>query len=463
MRVEDLRTIDLFSGLDDEQLTELIEAAEEIAFRAGEVLWVEGDHADDWWVIIDGVIDLVRRAEKEDLVVGRMDAPGRWAGGFRAWVDTGRYLASARGLEPGRVLRVPATSLRDLAARWFPFGSHLIKGVYGLALYVESTARQRDALATLGKLAAGLAHEINNPAAAAARATDALGAADDTLFAALSQLARNQIKPQQFTALDDLRRDLASRPAPAYVDLADIEEALAERLEAGGMDRSWVAAPVLASANADRTWCDQLAAAVDEDSLQPALDWVVASLQATVLRAEIAESTRRISELVAAVRSYSQVDRAALQHLDVAEGLESTLLVLGHQLREGTVEVLKDYRQVPRIEGYTGELNQVWTNLIGNALDAMAGHGTLRVSTRAGVDGGVIVEIGDSGPGLAPEVADRAFEAFFTTKPVGKGTGLGLDIARRIVVERHGGAIEVTSRPGDTVFRVALPQAPPHD
>ena len=200
---------------------------------------------------------------------------------------------------------------------------------------------------------------------------------------------------------------------------------------------------------------------MDEDSLQAGLDWVVASLQGTVLRAEITESTRRISELVAAVRSYSQVDRAAIQHLAVAEGLESTLLVLGHRLRDGTIEVLKDYGDVPRIEGYTGELNQVWTNLIGNALDAMAGSGTLRVTTRPGDDGGVVVEIGDSGPGLPPEVAERAFEAFFTTKPVGQGTGLGLDIARRIVVERHGGTIDVTSEPGDTVFRVALPPAPP--
>nr|WP_281497127.1 ATP-binding protein [Ornithinimicrobium sp. F0845] len=456
-----MRPIELFAGLSDEQLAELLAASEEIAFQPGETLWVEGGHADDWWVLVDGVIDLVRRTEREDMVVGRMDAPGRWAGGFRAWVETGRYLAAARGLEAGRVLRVPATALRDLTARWFPFGSHLIKGVYGMALYVESTARQRDALATLGKLAAGLAHEINNPAAAATRATAALGAADDALFASLNELARHGITAQQFTALDDLRRDLASRPAPAYVDLAEIEDALAERLEASGVDRSWVAAPVLASANADQQWCDQLAEVVDERSLQAGLDWVVASLQATVLRAEITESTRRISELVAAVRSYSQMDRSALQQLAVTEGLESTLLVLGHRLRDGTVEVVKEYGEVPRIEGYAGELNQVWTNLIGNALDAMAGEGTLRITTRPGDDGGVVVEIGDSGPGLPPEVAERAFEAFFTTKPVGQGTGLGLDIARRIIVERHGGTIEIDSEPGDTVFRVALPPAPP--
>nr|WP_246297208.1 ATP-binding protein [Janibacter cremeus] len=444
----------------DDQLQALIDAGEEVPFAPGDHIWDEGGHADHWWVLIDGVVELVRRSEREDMVVGLMDAPGRWAGGFRAWVQTGRYLAGARGLVAGRMLKVPSVALRDLTAQWFPFGSHLIKGVYGMALYVESTARQRDSLAALGKLAAGLAHEINNPSAAATRATAALGTADDTLFTALSQLAAQGITAEQFTTLDDLRRDLASRPTPAYVDLVDIEDALAGWLETHGIDRSWVAAPVLASANADQQWCERLAGVVDARSLQAGLDWIVASLQAAVLRSEITESTRRISELVAAVRSYSQLDRAALQPLDVAEGLESTLLVLGHQLRDSTVEVVKDYADVPTIEGYAGELNQVWTNLIGNALDAMGGSGTLRVTTRPGPDNAVVVEIGDTGPGMPPEVAERAFEAFFTTKPVGQGTGLGLDIAQRIVVERHGGTIDIESRPGDTVFRVCLPAAP---
>lgn len=461
MDVADLQPIELFAGLSTDQLSALIEAGEEVPFAHGDQIWDEGGHADHWWVLIDGVVELVRRTEREEMVVGRMDAPGRWAGGFRAWVPSGRYLAAARGLVAGRMLKVPSTALRDLTAQWFPFGSHLIKGVYGMALYVESTARQRDSLAALGKLAAGLAHEINNPSAAATRATAALGAADDALFAALSELAAHGITADQFTALDDLRRDLSSRPAPAHVDLVDIEDALAERLEASGVDRSWVAAPVLASANADEQWCGRLAQVVDARSLQAGLDWIVASLKATVLRAEITESTRRISELVPAVRSYSQLDRAALQQVAVVEGLESTLLVLGHQLRQGSVDLVKDYSAVPTIDGYAGELNQVWTNLISNALDAMGGRGTLRVAVRPGADGGVVVEIGDTGPGLPPEVAERAFEAFFTTKPVGQGTGLGLDIAQRIVVERHGGTIEIESQPGDTVFRVCLPAAPP--
>jgi len=178
------------------------------------------------------------------------------------------------------------------------------------------------------------------------------------------------------------------------------------------------------------------------------------------LLGEVKESTRRISELVAAVRSYSQLDRALVQQIDVTDGLDSTLVMLGHKLRD-SVTVVREYSaDVPRIEAYAGELNQVWTNLIDNAVDAMAGRGTLRVATRV-EDDSVVVEIGDTGPGMPPQVASRAFEAFYTTKDVGEGTGLGLDIARRIVVERHGGTISIDSRPGDTVLRVRIPVRPP--
>ncbi|AXH94998.1 ATP-binding protein [Ornithinimicrobium avium] len=461
MHAEDLRAIDLFAGLTLEQLAELVAAGRETSFGRGELLFAEGAYAYSWWVLVEGEVDLRRRTTDEDMLVGRMDAPGKWAGGFRAWVESGVYLATGIGAGPGRMLEVPSTALRDLTDAWFPFGGHLIRGLYGLALYIEATARQRDALATLGKLAAGLAHEINNPAAAAARAVDSLGAADDRLLSSLTELGQHGISPEQFVALDTLRRDLAARPAPPHVDLADLEDVLVERLERDGADRTWELAPVLASASADVAWCDQLVGVVGRGAVQAGLDWIVSSLESGMLRAEIAESTRRISELVTAVRSYSQLDRAALQRLDVREGIESTLLVLGHRLREG-VEVVRDYGEgVPRIEAFAGELNQVWTNLVDNAIDAMDGRGTLRLTSRPGEDGGVVVEIADTGPGMPQEVVGRAFEAFYTTKPVGKGTGLGLDIARRIVVERHGGAIEIESETGSTVMRVRLPARPP--
>jgi signal transduction histidine kinase len=204
-------------------------------------------------------------------------------------------------------------------------------------------------------------------------------------------------------------------------------------------------------------WCQQVLDAVGDEALDPSMDWVTRTLTVSALQGQIKESTRRISELVTAVKSYSQMDRGSMQRIDVTEGLESTLVMLGHRLREGGITVVRDYGAgLPEVEAFPGELNQVWTNLIDNAADAMAGSGTLRVSTRAEADS-VVVEIADTGPGMPPEVAQRAFEAFFTTKEVGKGTGLGLDIARRIVVQRHGGAIDIDSEPGRTVMRVTLP------
>src|SRR3954469_3549818 len=181
LELSDLRTVPLFDGLRDDQLRELLSGGAEVPIVPGEVLWLEGDHADHWWVLVDGSLDLVRRVGREDVVVGRMDVPGRWAGGFRAWDEHGVYLASARATAPGRVLRVPAGALRELADAWFPFGAHLVRGLYGTARTIEATVRQRASLVPLAELAAGIAHEINNPAAAAVRAVDALDVASQAL------------------------------------------------------------------------------------------------------------------------------------------------------------------------------------------------------------------------------------------------------------------------------------------
>jgi signal transduction histidine kinase len=461
MRAGDLRTLGLFDGLTDDQLGELAGAGTEVRIQPGVDLFREGEHADHWWVLVDGAIDLIRHVGREDVVVGKMDVPGRWAGGFRAWDEHGVYLATGRGIADGRVLRVPSEVLRERSSAWFPFGGHLIQGLYRTARSIESTARQRDSLVTLGTIAAGLAHEINNPAAAATRAVDALEDASQTLLSSLSRLAQGDISAARFSALDALRREVEP-PLGVLdpLDVADDEDVLSSWLAGHGVERDWIIAPPLAAAGVDVAWCERAAAALgDKAALEPALEWVASTLSVAALLSEVKESTRRISELVAAVRSYSQMDRASVQRIDVTEGLESTLVMLGHKLRDG-VQVVRSYAaDVPSFDAYPGELNQVWTNLIDNAVDAMDGAGTLHVSTRAeGTD--VVVEIGDTGSGMPPEVAARAFEAFYTTKDVGKGTGLGLDIARRIVVERHGGAISIDSRPGQTVLRVRLPVQP---
>jgi signal transduction histidine kinase len=461
MRVDDLRPLGIFDGLTDGQLAELVEGGTEVPVEPGVDLFREGERADFWWLLVDGAIDLVRRVGREDTVVARMDVPGRWAGGFRAWDEHGVYLATGRGVTAGRVLRVPARLLRERSNAWFPFGGHLIQGLYHTARSIESTARQRESLVTLGTLAAGLAHEINNPASAAGRAVDALQAACATLLSSVGLLAGERLSAGQFAALDALRSEIEPRaPDPDPLAVADREQAISAWLARHGVVRGWTIAPALAAAGVDPAWCERAAAVLEGSDLEAGLEWVASSLSVATLLGEVKESTRRISELVAAVRSYSQLDRASLQQVDVTDGLDSTLVMLGHRLRGG-VTVVREYGgDVPRIEAYAGELNQVWTNLIGNAVDAMDGAGTLRVATRAD-GGGVVVEIGDTGPGMPAQVAERAFEPFYTTKDVGKGTGLGLDIARRIVAERHGGTIAIDRRPGETVLRVRLPPRPP--
>ena len=238
--------------------------------------------------------------------------------------------------------------------------------------------------------------------------------------------------------------------------VADREEVLVDWLDAHDVADSWRIAPSLALAGVDVDWCERVGDVLDSVTIGPGLEWVAGTLSTTALLSEIKESTGRVSNLVAAVKSYSQLDRASLQEIDVTEGIDSTFVMLSEKLRDG-ITVVRDYADdLPRIEAIPGELNQVWTNLIDNAVDAMDGKGTLRISTRADGDH-VVVEVADTGPGMPADVQARAFEPFFTTKDVGKGTGLGLDISRRIVVERHHGEIAITSQPGSTVLTVALP------
>jgi signal transduction histidine kinase len=460
MHLEDLRPLELFDGLVDEELLELIDLGAEVLFAPGEELFREGAPAEFWWVLVEGRVDLVRHVGREETVLGAMDVPGRWAGGFRAWDDNGVYLATGRAAVAGRVLKVPAQSLKEWSSAWFPFGAHLIEGLFRTARNFEAMTRQREALVALGTLAAGLAHEINNPAAAATRAVDALGNAWDVLLSSLARLAEGSISADQFLALDKLRREI--EPPPFSTDPmagADREDAVSTWLTRHEVERDWLIAAPLARAGVDIPWLERAAAVLDGRALEPGLAWVSSTLSAQTLLAEVKESTRRISELVGAVKSYSQLDRAAMQATDVAEGLESTLVMLKHRIPEG-VTVVRNYgTDVPRIEAAAGELNQVWTNLIDNAIDAMAGAGTLRVSTRTEGDA-VMVEIADTGAGMTHDVQHHAFEPFFTTKGVGKGTGLGLDISRRIVVDRHSGEITIDTQPGETVLRVRLPLRP---
>ena len=455
----ELRSLALFDGLTDEQVADLAGAGDVRSPGAGVDLWLEARPADEWWVLLSGSITLVRQVGGEEVGLGAMTTPGQWAGGFRAWDPHGVYFATGRtqGADT-RVLAVPATALRERADAWFPFGVHFISGLVDTVRRIEAGARQREALVALGTLAAGLAHEINNPASAATRAVDALEASSTALLASLARLARLSITADQYVALDELRRAVPARGGQVdALVTADLEDDLSTWLTRRGVDQEWLLSPVLAAAGCTVAWCEQVRGVLGDEPLGAGLEWVVSSLSMAGQLGEVKESTTRISDLVAAVRSYSQLDRAAVQETDLVEGLDSTLVMLAHRLGPG-IEVVREYAaDVPTVEAIPAELNQVWTNLVVNAVDAMDGHGTLRVSTLLDELGRVVVEVADTGTGMPPEVRSRAFEPFFTTKDVGRGTGLGLDISRRIVVERHTGEIEIDSRPGRTVLRVTLP------
>ncbi|HSE56226.1 MAG TPA: ATP-binding protein [Nocardioidaceae bacterium] len=456
MLYDELRALPLLDGFTDQQVADLAASGEEVFLEAGEHLFDEGRPADDWWVLLDGRIDLVRRIGHDVAVMATMQVPGQWAGGFRAWDEHGVYMGSGRVTEASRVFRLPAERLAERGEAWFPFAVHLLRGLIGTARRIEHNARQREALVALGTLAAGLAHEINNPASAAVRSVGALQKSSTDLLDSLHRLAVQAITATQFVALDELRRAIDGALVPTGVALAEREDELSTWMADHGIDRDWVVAPALAGAGVDLAWCERAAASLEGPALQAGLEWVASAVTVTSLIDEVQAATRRISELVSAVQSYSQLDRAPVQEVRVTDGLESTLVMLGHKLRGG-ITVRREYADdVPPVEASPGELNQVWTNLIDNAVDAMEGEGTLTVRTYAD-DHAVVVEIGDTGPGMTEQVAAHAFEPFFTTKEVGKGTGLGLDLSRRIVVERHSGEIDVDSRPGDTVVRVRLP------
>ena len=457
--VDELRTCFLFEALTDEQLEWLAARGEAVSVPAGSAVYVEGEPATYFFVLLDGELQLTARSEGDDLVITTSSTRGVYGGATRAFVDVAPkvYPNGMRAVRESRFFRLLAEDFAALLHRWFPMAVHLLDGLFVGLTNMEEIVGQREKLVALGAIAAGLAHELNNPAAAAGATARMLrrrvADAEEALaeLAAAAPHAVGELLPR----LSELRTRAQQVPPAGTLELGDREDELGDWMADHDVDDGWELAASLAPTGVDASWLEAVAAIADP-AAPAALRWIAAEADLDGLVDELEAATGRISSLVAVVKEYSHLDQAPSGDIDVHDGLESTLVLLGHKMGAG-VEVVREYdRSLPRIPAYPSELNQVWTNLVDNALAAMDGSGRLTVRTARDGDA-VLVEIADTGPGIPPEVQHRVFEPFFTTKGVGEGTGLGLDVSRRVVVSRHHGDIRVASSPGDTRFQVRLP------
>ena len=466
----ELRTTFLFEALTPEQLGFLAESGAMVTFRAGDPVFVEGEPATCFFVLLEGEVRLTRTVRGGGVVeLNRTSHRGSYAGATQAYLQNApkTYGAGMDAVTDARLFSIPAQDFALAIRTWFPMAMHLLEGLFFGMRASETMVSQRERINALGTLTAGLTHELNNPAASAVRAVADLRTRVAAMREKLSWLARREIEPEHLYKLTDLQTKAIERaanpPRLTAIEASDREDEMGDWLEGRGVNGAWDLAPIFVAAGLDTDWAQEVADSVQPELVESSLRWLGYTVETEQLMAEIEDSVTRISTLVGAARQYSQLDRTPYQPVDVHAGLDATLVMLGGKLRAGEmgITVVKDYAEdLPRVPGYAAELNQVWTNMIDNAVQAMGGEGTLTLRTR--LDGeSVLVEIGDDGPGIPAEARSRVFEPFFTTKAVGQGTGLGLDISYRIVVNRHRGDIMVDSRPGDTRFQVRLPVQEP--
>ncbi|MFJ1807959.1 MULTISPECIES: ATP-binding protein [unclassified Streptomyces] len=465
----EISSLFLFEKLSPEQLGRLCSEGRVEKFEPGPV-YTEGDPATCFYVMVEGTVVLYRRVGADDIEVSRTSQRGVYAGAMQAYLGDRVpqvYNNSMRVTEPTRFFVLPAQSFSDIMREWFPMAAHLLEGLFFGSKNQQRAIGQRERLLALGSLSAGLTHELNNPAAAAVRATATLRERVAKMRHKLAVIASGAYDPEALTRLIEIQErtaDLVAKaPALSPIEASDREDALTDWLDDHDIQEGWRIAPTFVQAGLDVDWLEQVAAAVDEEVLPGAMGWLNYTVETELLMDEIDDSTNRISHLVDAAKQYSQLDRAPYRVVDVHELLDSTLLMLSGKIGQ-RIKVVKDYdRALPSIPAYPAELNQVWTNLVDNAVfavDSAGGEGTLTVRTAREGDR-LLVEFRDTGPGIPPDVRGRIFDPFFTTKPVGEGTGLGLDISWRIVVNKHHGSLHVESVPGDTRFQVLLPLTAP--
>jgi signal transduction histidine kinase len=458
----ELRGLFLFEALSEVQLDWLAAHGSRRTYPQEAPVFREGEPAGELFVLLSGALRLSRLVGGEDVIITETDQRGSYAGAMRAYVQAeSTYTNSLVTTTASSFFVLPSHDFAEFMRTWFPMAVHLLDGLFLGVRNAEATVRQREHLAQLGTLSANLAHELNNPAAAASRAASQLRERVGATRRKLAAIADGGVDPAamaRLVACQEAAVELSAKSRHAVrtaVQEADLEDALVDRLDELGVPGGYDLAPVFVSAGLDVGWLDSVVDTVGSHPLDGALRWLAYTLETESLMDEIEDSTSRIGTLVTAVKQYSSMDSASVQDVDVHPGLDSTVVMLGHKLQG--VQVVREYdRSLPRVPAYPAELNQVWTNLIDNAADAMGGHGRLVLRTRREGDE-LVVEVADDGPGIPEAVQPRVFEAFFTTKPVGEGSGLGLDNAKRIVRRRHHGTLGFTTGAEGTVFRVGLP------
>jgi signal transduction histidine kinase len=451
-----LRGVPAFQGLPDDQIDWFLSQAQDLRVKAGDTYARQGDPADAMTVLLEGQFQWRGELGGETLVV---ELKAGDVTGVLPFSRMKKFTLSGRALTDGRVLRFPAVLFPQLVQKMPELATRLVGLMSDRIREATRFEQQRDRLAALGKLSAGLAHELNNPASAAKRASSQLREMLKRIRDASHDLGRRELTASQKSEIERVEASLMQTDAPPLNALAasELEDQLDSLLRSHEQDDLWQLAADLAKKNFKPQDLEHLFAILDPPTARAALVRISALVEVAGVLNEIESSTSRISDLVKAIKEYTFMDQAPVQNVDIVKTLETTLTILNHKLKRG-VTVHRDYQPLPMlVNSFGSEINQVWTNLIDNAIDAMGGKGDLTVRTYR-EDDCVVVEILDNGPGISPAVLPRIFEPFFTTKGVGEGTGLGLDTVQRIV-KKHRGNIQVRSKPGETRFQVRLPLA----
>ncbi|NJO39766.1 MAG: cyclic nucleotide-binding domain-containing protein [Cyanobacteria bacterium CRU_2_1] len=449
---------ELFPTLSDDELERLKQHGCEIQLAPGEVIFKEGDPTYHFYVLLEGQIQVTKQVGGEERVV-TVHQPGEFTGEI-SMVTGETAKATGRSLGASRVLKIEPEAFKQVLAECSQGAAVILAAMARRSHDLEAQMRHQEKLAALGRLSAGLAHELNNPAAAGRRAAQQLHAAISTVQSRLLHLCEELFPDAERQLLIDLQQEaiayLAKAPRLDPLTQSDREDALTDWLDDHDVTDSWKLSPILVSAGISEDRLTEVASQFSAESLAEGLKWLTETLSLIGLVNEVEQSTSRISQLVKAIKSYTYMDQAPLQEVDIHEGLDNTLTILHHKLKYG-ITVNRQYTaDLPRVCVHGSELNQVWTNLIDNAVYAMNGKGKITIRTSYANDR-IQIEISDNGPGIPPEIQSRIFEPFFTTKGVGEGSGLGLDIVHRIIVKRHKGEIRVTSKPGETCFQICLP------